>query len=203
MTEPVVVDLFVEDHAHEEFLSALVDRIANDAGRVPKIRTRSARGGHGRALAELALYQESVRRGAAEPAVPDVLVVAIDANCKRLNRARREIEAKIAEPFRNRAVVACPDPHIEKWYLADPASFAGVVGATPRVGRTKCDRDRYKRILAETISKAGYPVTLGGIEFARELVGAMDLYRAGKSNPSLKLFVKELRSCLSGTSRPS
>jgi hypothetical protein len=39
-------------------------------------------------------------------------------------------------------------------------------------------------------------VTLGGIEFAEEIVECMDLYRAGKDEPSLKHFIDELRSAL-------
>lgn len=38
---------------------------------------------------------------------------------------------------------------------------------------------------------AGYPPTLGGIEFAREIVQAMDLYRAKKTDRSLKHFIDD------------
>ena len=37
--------------------------------------------------------------------------------------------------------------------------------------------------------EAGYPPTLGGIEFAREIVQVMDLFRAGKADRSLKHFI--------------
>lgn len=59
----------------------------------------------------------------------------------------------------------------------------------PKVGRKKCERHRYKTVLARAIVEAGHPPTLGGIEFAREIVEAMDLYRAGRAEASLKHFV--------------
>jgi hypothetical protein len=80
--------------------------------------------------------------------------------------------------------------------MADPPSFAQVVGAAPKVGRRKCERDLYKRMLVNTISKAGQVPTLGGIEFARDLTAAMDLYRAGKTEASLKAFVDEARRAI-------
>jgi hypothetical protein len=127
---------------------------------------------------------------------PDILIVAIDANCKDLNPARKEIHGMLTPLFRDSAAIACPDPHVERWYIADPESFRKVVGVTPSCKRKKCQRDYYKHILAQAVAKAGHTPTLGGIEFARELVLAMDLDRAAKSDRSLKLFLEELRSRL-------
>lgn len=92
--------------------------------------------------------------------------------------------------------MACPDPHVERWYLADPESFKEVVGHQPTIGKKKCVRDYYKNALANAVRKAGHPATLGGIEFAQELVERMDLYRAGKNERSLKAFVDDLRGRL-------
>lgn len=57
-------------------------------------------------------------------------------------------------------------------------------------------RDYYKDALAKVVRKAGHPATLGGIEFAQELVERMDLYRAGRNERSLKAFVDDLRGRL-------
>lgn len=187
----MVVDIFAEDRAHEELLKALLDRLAREEGKVIVPRIRSARGGHGRALEELSLYQRSVQQGVGGMTVPDLLIVAIDTNCSSFNGAKKEIQARLETQFEDRTVVACPDPHVERWYLADPESFHHVVGVTPRVGRRKCERDRYKTILSRAILEAGHPPTLGGIEFAREIVEAMDFYRAGKRETSLKHFLDD------------
>jgi hypothetical protein len=169
----------------------MLHRLAREEGKTITVRVRSARGGHGRVLSEFSLYQKSVLKAPADMTMPDLLVIAIDANCKRFNGARRSVEATIETPFRERAIVACPDPHIERWYLADPTSFAEAVGIRPKVGRKKCERDHYKTILSRAVVEAGHPATLGGIEFAREIVDVMHLYHAGRAESSLKHFLDE------------
>ena len=53
MSSPLTVDLFAEDRAHEEFLKAMLARIATEQARKLTVRVRSARGGHPRVLEEL------------------------------------------------------------------------------------------------------------------------------------------------------
>ena len=50
MSDPLAVDLFVEDLAHEVFVGALVERIAREEEVALSLQARSARGGHPRAL---------------------------------------------------------------------------------------------------------------------------------------------------------
>lgn len=185
----VAVDVFAEDRAHEEFIKALIQRLAREEGVSVDVHIRAARGGHPRAIAELDLYQRSVTAGVAGLIQPDLLVVVIDANCRRYAAARNSIVEAVHRTFRGRTAVACPDPHVERWYLADPISFTRAIGKQPKLGKRKCDRERYKNILSEAVRAAGHPVLLGGIEFAKEIVDAMDLYRAGKSEKSLKHFL--------------
>jgi hypothetical protein len=196
MNKGIRVDLFVEDRAHEEFLLAMLDRIAVEEGKKINVNVRSARGGHGQVLTEFSLYQKSVLKGLAGMNIPDLLVVAIDANCKSFNNAKKEIEAEIQVSYKDRTILACPDPYIERWYLADPDSLMKVIGIRPKVGRKKCQRDYYKGILIRTLREAGYPPTLGGIEFAKEIVQAMDLYRAAKAEKSLKHFLDDIIACI-------
>ena len=196
MSSPVTVDIFVEDRAHEAFLVPMLQRIAREENLVVSPRVRSARGGHGRAIAELKLYQQVVETGMPGFAPPDLLLAGIDGNCSTFAKAKKAIEGATHVPFSDRLVAACPDPHVERWYLADPESFKEVVGLRPTITKKKCVRDYYKDALAKLVSKAGHPATLGGIEFAQELVGRMDLYRAGKNERSLKAFVDDLRGRL-------
>lgn len=196
MSDPPAIDLFVEDRAHEEFLKPLVETIATSEGVAVRLRVRSARGGHARAVQEFEIYQKLVERGALVVEFPVLLIVAIDGNCSTFARKRVEIQGAAKPAFADRLVVACPDPHIERWYLADPDSFHDVVGHRPSLGTKKCDRDHYKNALLKAVRDGGHVPTLGGIELARELVEAMDLYRAGKNDHSLRAFVDDLRAKL-------
>ena len=196
MSSPVTVDIFVEDRAHEAFLVPMLRRIAQEEKVVVTPRVRSGLGGHGRAVTELTLYQRVVEKGAPGFVPPDLLIAGIDGNCSTFAKAKKAIVAATHAPFSERLVVACPDPHVERWYLADPESFKDVVGHRPTIARKKCARDYYKDALAKVVRKAGHPATLGGIEFAQELVERMDLYRAGKNERSLKVFVDDLRGRL-------
>ncbi|MFB3893317.1 MAG: hypothetical protein ACE15C_14990 [Phycisphaerae bacterium] len=193
MSRTAVLDLFAEDQAHEEVVGAIVRRVARDEGVSIELRVRRARGGHGRANSELRIYQRSLTEGIPGLNFPDLLVVAIDANCKRYAAARKEIEGVLQGGLRNLAAIACPDPHIERWCLVDPASFQKVVGVSPKMPRRKCQRDAYKKVLSESVKLGGHVPTLGGIEFAADLVEAMDLYRADKADRSLKAFIEELQ----------
>jgi len=199
MDNPIRADLFVEDRAHEEFLLALLKRVARDHRRGIEIRVRSARGGHGRVLSELNLYQKAVLKGLGGLTIPDLLVIGIDANCQPYHKVRNRISIELNARFQHRAVIACPDPHIERWYLADVGAFGEVAGSVPRVEKRKCERDRYEAILSQAVVDGGHVPTLGGIEFAREIVEAMNLYRAARAEKSLKAFLDDLIDRIGGT----
>lgn len=196
MSKAIVADLFVEDRAHEELIRPLISRVALDEGVRAQLRVRCARGGHGRVLTELQLYLRLLDKGVLGQGLPDLLVVATDANCAALAKRRAEVRGLVPAVLADRLVTGCPEPHVERWYLADPDSFQGVVGYQPQLLVGKCERDEYKRVLAEAVRRGGHPATLGGIEFACELAASMDLYRAGKNDRSLGAFLDELRAKL-------
>ncbi len=191
MNEGLVVDLFVEDRAHEDFIGAILRRIARLEHRDIQLRIRAAKGGYPLVLRELDLYQKLVLKGFAGMSPPDILVVAADANCHGLAAKKKEIRQRLKKAFRDRTVLAVPDPHVERWYLSDRQSFKQVVGVQPPTERRKCERDRYKQILAQAVRDGGHPAILGGIEFAKELAESMDFYRAGQSEPGFKQFVSD------------
>lgn len=198
MSEPrPVIDLFAEDRAHEELIGPIVERVAEMESRRIRVRVISARGGHGRATDEFRLYQRK-RLKAPPPESAALVIVAIDANCDTHTAAVQAIMDAVRDEFRTLCIPACPDPHIERWFLADESAFHAVVGPMPSLPKRKCGRDFYKQLLAQAVIDAGHPPTLGGLEFAREIAEAMDLYRAGRSERSLKHFIEGLRSGLRG-----
>jgi hypothetical protein len=185
--------LFCEDAGHEQFVVALVERLADEVEVIPVVQPVSARGGEGQALTEFKLWQRSFL---SRSGTPDLLVLVIDANCAGWSQMRTDLDAAVNREIVPRHVVGCPDPHVERWYAADPVGFEQVVGSSPGKDPGKCDREVYKRQVIEAAIRGGTPIVTSPAELAPDLVGSMDLYRAGKNQPSLKHFVDELRDGL-------
>ena len=201
MAERHRVTLFCEDPGHEQFVRAVVERLAEEVGLKPLLESPSSRGGHGKALSEFRLWQASFVKERRH-VLPDLLVLVIDANCSPWKKARRQLEEAIDEAVIPRFVVGCPDPHVERWYIADPSAFEEVVGAPPGRDRDKCERQLYKRLVEDAASRAGTPLLTGPADLAPDLVEGMDLYRAGKNQPSLGHFIHDLRGALRRLAQP-
>lgn len=194
MAEPPRIHLYCEDDGHDQFVRSLVQRLALEIGVEPSLATVSGRGGHGKALAELKAWQHQAAKGGMRP--PDLLVVVIDTNCRGWHAGRQDVLDTIDTTLFQRFVVGCPDPHVERWCIADPVGFALTVGGPPLADPGKCERDLYKRLLRESLERAGQPILTNEMEFAPELVASMNLHRAGKAQPSLRGFIRDLRSGL-------
>jgi hypothetical protein len=196
MPDPLVLDLFCEDQGHEDFLSGILQRLRREERVHFKIRPRSVRGGHGKALSELEQYLQDVQKQ--RQGSPDLLVVAIDANCKGSEAARQDIDGLVARypGLYGCIAIACPDPHIERWYLADGEAFRAAVGEVPNVPPYKCERHYYKKALREAVIAAGQPTLLGGLEFAPDIAREVDFFRLGQADSAFKHFCDTLRNCL-------
>ncbi len=189
------IDLFCEDRGHEQFARALIGRLAQEA-RVPiTLQVRSARGGHGRALGEFRAWQAAFV-GGLKVGTPELLVLVIDGNCQGWNIARQGLASGIDGAVFPRSVVGCPDPHVERWCLADPLAFKAVVGIDAPRDPDKCERELYKRLLREAMEKAGQPILTDVMEFAQDIVEQADLYAAGAAQPSLGSFIGDLRGAI-------
>ncbi len=172
-------------------------RVAREEKLQLQTRVVSATRGHGRVMSELKHYRRLISNIATNRFPADLIVAAVDGNCTTANRRRAEIRDALGPELEPRLVAACPDPHIERWYLADPESFEAVVGNRPEVGAQKCARGHYKRILRVTVQQGGHPPgALGGDDFAPEPVRAMDLERASRRDSSLGAFLRDLRPAL-------
>lgn len=185
------IALFVEDFAHQTFLSALLQRLAAEQGIAVHFNWRNARQGHGAVVGELRQFLRDLQLG--RDALPDLVIVATDANCKGpVERLRQisEVTDKVAVP----AICAVPDPHIERWLLLDSRAFKEVFGRGCAAPDQKCERARYKKMLIDAILSSGITPNLGGIEFAEDIVQAMDLGRAAVADASLAKFIEEARA---------
>jgi len=185
------IALFVEDHAHQLFLTALISRMANEYGIQIKPNWRNVRRGHGAVIRELKEYVRDLQRDRA--GLPDLVIVATDANCKGMKERLNEIITATKEQPID-IVCAIPDPHIERWLLLDSAAFKTVFGRGCMAPDYKCERARYKKLLIEAILETGITPSLGGIEFAEDIVRAMDFHRVGRIDPSLGRLLEELQA---------
>jgi hypothetical protein len=183
------IALFVEDHAHYEFLHALIRRLAQERNQPVALDWRNVRHGHNAVIRELRQFLRDLERG--RDGYPDLIVVATDANCRGINQRVKEIRA-VTDMTTARVICAVPDPHLERWLLIDTAAFKAVFGRGCAAPDLKCERARYKRLLIEAIRQAGITPSLGGIEFAADIVAAMNLDQAGRNDLSLQRFVDEI-----------
>lgn len=183
------IALFVEDYAHQQFLGALIKRLANEHGVPVTSDWRNVRHGHGAVIKELKQFLRDLyqRPGA----LPDLIVVATDANCKGLTQRTRMV-TEITDKTALRIVCAVPDPHIERWFLLDSAAFKVVFGRGCDAPDQKCERSRYKKMLIDAIRQGGITPSLGGIEFAEDIVKEMDLNRIARHDDSLGRLLSEL-----------
>ena len=191
MADSAVIGLFLEDIAHEEFITSLIERIASEEGVSVKFEVRNATGGVPRMRRELSIFLKSHSR-IDSPAF-DILIITQDTDCKGSGDTQRSVLQIVERSgYSKPTVVATPDPHIEIWYLADTESLQAMrnIERKPRVLEGDCTKDKYKMDLAHIFSAAPF----GGIEYAREIVREMDLYNAGRNSRSLRNFIDELKS---------
>ena len=119
-----------------------------------------------------------------------VVVGVTDANCQGFHERVRRIDPQNPPAP---VVLAVPDPHVERWLLLDGAAFKAVFGQGCDAPDRKCSRNRYKELLIAAIREAGCTTCLGGIEYAEDIVGHMDLDRATQSDTR---FAGSSRTCV-------
>lgn len=169
------IGVFVEDEAHELLLVPLLRRLADMERVGVEVHTRSARGGAAVALTAARQYARDLA-AQTEPFL-DVLVVAVDGNCSGYVNRRDEIQRAVGERYAGDVIAAAPDPHVERWYLADPRAPSLALGRdfSAEVPAYKCERKRYKQALVEAFRQVNVEPPVGGIEYGEDIALAMDL----------------------------
>lgn len=190
MDRQIRICYFLEDIAQEGFLKALVSRLLKEKGIPPDCLlhdVRNASGGRGKALGELRKFLMDVSHQ------PDVLVIAIDGNCRGYREMREEIQRAVQQTeYPGPVVCAVPDPHMERWYLADPNALQRILNVRPECPAYKCERDRYKQALREAFRQAGIVAPLGGVEYGEEIAWSIDIFQVGKVDRGFKHFADDL-----------
>ncbi len=186
--------LFAEDDAQERFVEALIRRVAADCAIPITLRKRGAFGGFEKVMTDLKRFAAACERRI--ETAPDIIIVAVDANCKGLNERREQVEQCAGNALQQRLVTAVADPHVERWLLLDGAAFRTVLGRGCQAPDQKCEKDRYKDLLRRAVQEAGVQPLLGGIEYAEDIAKEMDLGRAGSADPAFARFINSLRGKL-------
>ena len=184
------ISLFVEDEAHEDFLTALVQRLADTYQVEVHLAPYSVRGGRGKVINALKRYQQELLHNQEE--LPHLIIVGMDGNCMRPPAREREIN-QVLSGFADFAISAIPDPHIERWLLLDSEAFKNVFGSGCLTPDRKCERDRYKRLLMNAIYEVGANPTLVGTQHVADLVNAMNFQRMARRSDSLGRLFKALQ----------
>ncbi len=184
------ISLFVEDTVHEDFLVALVHRIANAYNIEINVKVSSVRGGHENVIAELGQYQQDLQHNTED--LPDLIIVGTDSNSKRLLQREKEIHQAVSS-LADRVISMIPKPYIERWLLLDSEAFKEVFGTDCSIPNRKYDRYRYKRLLLQAIRDAGVVPLLGGVERIADLVNAMNLQHMEQRDRSFRRFFRALQ----------
>jgi hypothetical protein len=185
------ISLFVEDYGHEVFLKSLIARFTREYHVHVNVKSCSVRGGFVKVEKELATYVKELIDF--KENLPDLLLVATDANCKGY-KDRKERLLRQVELIKDRLIFAIPDPHIERWLLLDSAAFKEILGKACKTPAYKCNRDRYKQLLIDAVMEAGATPILRGLEHAEDIVNQMDIDRIETKEESFGDLIKELRS---------
>lgn len=129
----------------------------------------------------------------------DLLVVAIDGNCKGRAERVREIQKCLrpTHPLKDKIVYAVPDPHIERWYVMDQRALKDAVGLdrAPEVPQYKCKKAYYKQILNRALKDSGINSLLAGAEYAEKIVeNIQSLQSFASQNSGCQDFIEDLKS---------
>ena len=184
------INLFVEDIAHEDFLTAMIHRFADEYSIAVNINPSSVRGGHGTVITELSQYLRELRNN--RQLLPDLVIVGTDSNCKGFLEREKEISHVITD-LSDIVICMIPEPHIERWFLLDTEAFKSVFSKGCRKPDNKCERNRYKNLFLNAIFQATKISPLDGTEHIDDLVNAMNLHRLEQTDASIGRFIKSLQ----------
>ena len=111
------VTLFCEDSFHRSFLEALLRRFAAERNVPIRLRVLSSQGGFPRMQTEFKIFLRDLSKD--RRALPDAVVVVLDANCDGYTRRKKMMEEALEHyaQLKDLVTYAIPDPHIERWML--------------------------------------------------------------------------------------
>jgi hypothetical protein len=146
----------------------------------------------GQSIAALKSYLQDAKKRGMSPV--DCAVIGSDANCRGFLQKRELLQAE-ARGLSLTLITVIPDPHVERWFLLDPAALSAAVGKplVPHVPPYKCGKNEYKIRLKEAFQGSGIAPLSGGIEYGPEIAAHMDIYTVSKLDAGLKDFADQTK----------
>lgn len=200
MVDRLKVIYFLEDRAQEQFMLALVNRIASEVSIPSQLLSSTVMSSRGGSMVLNEFGQFTRDRRKAGVAGAAMIVVAVDGDCQGHAEKASQLLKKVkhTDPFRDILAFAIPDPHIERWYLVDQVALKKAAGLKQGIAPPpyKCQRAYYKKLLRDALREqdiSSYDGSEFGAEIARNI---SDLHAAGKQDPSFAKFVEEVKRVL-------
>lgn len=192
------ITVFCEDSFHEKFIGAVLRRLDAEKRTGVKLRFLSAHGGLPRMQSEFTNFLRDLARD--RQSLPDAVIVVVDANCLGYTERKKQLDSAVEQypQFKHLVSYAIPDPHIERWMLADAGAFKAVFGRGCTIPQVKCAKDEYKRLLRKEMRESKIDAPLGGEEFAEDIVRVMDLGYVETNEASLGRFLKNAKGLFNG-----
>ena len=189
------VTAIAEDNAHEEFVRAIVDRIAVEVGVKASVgiaNTGRGAASYGRGRKR---WLRQLQKGAYS--LPDALVVVRDGNGGGWNHVRDDERTEILKVLPEVApilVIACPDPYVERWCLLDRGALRRVFGQALDVDHQQTGTDYFKQRFDAHAAILDTGIEIGATAYIRDIVGEMDLTVAERASSAFSDFVSDLRN---------
>lgn len=188
---------FLEDRAHEEFITRFVQRIAKDEFNVDlNNKVLSGRGGNlfvGKLKFFLRDYDDSSE-------FPDIIIVVRDSDCKTKTECRNyktrinELDGiyRDYQVMKDISVFCIPCPYIERWLVEDLNAIRSITDATNiQPVQFRCEKGYYKGRLKEFFKDFD---SITGLEYAGDIVERLDIQVLCNADSNFQHFLTDLRS---------
>lgn len=123
----------------------------------------------------------------------DALLVLIDGNGEGWAQMRMQVDSAVDRALFPYVAIGCPDPHVEVWCAADPGALQRVLETSLPARPKKAGRGVWKKWLRDALTEAGHVILSDPMDISAELLPEMDLYLAGREDPSLKAVIDDVR----------
>ncbi len=187
---------FLEDRAHEEFITRFVARIAKDKFSVDiNNKVLSGRGGS-RFINEL---KEFIKDYDNSSGLPDIIIVVHDSDCKSRTECQ-SYQSKIKELdnlYRNHramkdiSVFCIPCPYIERWLVEDINVIREITGLDIPQVPFRCEKGYYKGKLKEFFREFD---VYTGLEYAGDIVEKLNIRVLCRGDSNFQHFLTDLEN---------